>query len=528
MEFNLWGTADEAKPLSRGVRTLLTKAFGVDKPLPRIPEGDVAITESRLAPDDIAALAAIVGADRVTTDFTQKLRRARGKSYPDLIGWRLGGTHDVPDAVVAPATDDEVLDILRWCSREKVAVVPFGGGTSVVGGVDPVRGTMRAVISLDLVLFDDVTDVDAESGLATLGAGLTGPAAEFLLADHGLQLGHYPQSFPYATIGGYAATRSSGQSSAGYGRFDDMVRSFTVVTPSGILEVGAASPATAAGPDLRELFLGSEGIFGVITRVRLRVHPIPEVKRYEAFSFPSFDAGVAGVRAVTQAGAGPTVIRLSDEIESSLNLTSDEAIGDASQAPEGCLCLTMFEGTADHAASRHAETRALLIAAGGTPVGEAPVRSWEQGRFGTPVLRDALLDNGALCETLETATDWSNVARLKKAVTRALADALRETGTMTLTMCHVSHVYRDGCSLYFTVLAARGDDPDAQWRAAKDAACRAIVANGGTITHHHSVGVDHAPYLRDEIGDLGIAVLRAAKRELDPAGIMNPGKLLEA
>ena len=528
MEFNLWGTADEAKPLSRGVRTLLTKAFGVDKPLPRIPEGDVAITESRLAPDDIAALAAIVGADRVTTDFTQKLRRARGKSYPDLIGWRLGGIHDVPDAVVAPATDDEVLDILRWCSRETVAVVPFGGGTSVVGGVDPVRGTMRAVISLDLVLFDDLTDVDAESGLATLGAGLTGPAAEFLLADHGLQLGHYPQSFPYATIGGYAATRSSGQSSAGYGRFDDMVRSFTVVTPSGILEVGAASPATAAGPDLRELFLGSEGIFGVITRVRLRVHAIPEVKRYEAFSFPSFDAGVAGVRAVTQAGAGPTVIRLSDEIESSLNLTSDEAIGDASQAPEGCLCLTMFEGTADHAASRHAETRALLIAAGGTPVGEAPVRSWEQGRFGTPVLRDALLDNGALCETLETATDWSNVARLKKAVTRALADALQETGTMTLTMCHVSHVYRDGCSLYFTVLAARGDDPDAQWRAAKDAACRAIVANGGTITHHHSVGVDHAPYLRDEIGDLGIAVLRAAKRELDPAGIMNPGKLLEA
>ena len=206
----------------------------------------------------------------------------------------------------------------------------------------------------------------------------------------------------------------------------------------------SSPPATAAGPDLRELFLGSEGIFGVITRVRLRIHAIPEVKRYEAFSFPSFDAGVAGVRAVTQAGAGPTVIRLSDEIESSLNLTSDEAIGEASQAPEGCLCLTMFEGTADHAASRHAETRALLIAAG-APVGETPVRSWEQGRFGTPVLRDALRDNGALCETLETATDWSNVARLKKAVTRALADALRDTGTMTLTMCHVPHVYRDGC-----------------------------------------------------------------------------------
>ncbi|HHT31590.1 MAG TPA: FAD-binding oxidoreductase [Corynebacterium sp.] len=526
MEFNLWGTPDEAKPLSHGVQKLLTDVFNVDKPLPRIPDADVLIAETRLGPDDVAALTDIVGASRVTGDKLQKLARARGKSYPDLIGWRLGGVHDVPDAIVAPSTDEQVLEILRWATRERVAVVPFGGGTTVVGGVSPDRGGLRAVISLDLALFDELTDVDAESGLATLGAGLSGPAAELLLADHGLQIGHYPQSFPYATIGGYAATRSSGQSSAGYGRFDEMVRSFTIVTPSGILEVGDASPATAAGPDLRELFLGSEGAFGVITRVRLRVHPVPQVKRYEAFSFPTFEAGVAGLRAVEQAGAGPTVIRLSDEIESSVNLTSGDSIGDGSRAPEGCLCLTMFEGTAEHAASRHAETRALLIAAGGTPAGEGPVRSWEQGRFGAPVLRDGLLDNGAICETLETATDWSNVARLKKAVTRALADTLRSTGTMALVMCHVSHVYREGCSLYFTVIAAQSDDPEAQWWAAKGAACRAIVDNGGTITHHHSIGTDHAPYLADEIGDLGVAVLRAVKSELDPAGIMNPGKLL--
>lgn len=526
MEFNLWGTPDEAKPLSHGVQKLLTDVFNVDKPLPRIPDADVLIDETRLGPDDVAALTVIVGASRVTGDKLQKLARARGKSYPDLIGWRLGGVHDVPDAIVAPSTDEQVLEILRWATRERVAVVPFGGGTTVVGGVSPDRGGLRAVISLDLALFDELTDVDAESGLATLGAGLSGPAAELLLADHGLQIGHYPQSFPYATIGGYAATRSSGQSSAGYGRFDEMVRSFTIVTPSGILEVGDASPATAAGPDLRELFLGSEGAFGVITRVRLRVHPVPQVKRYEALSFPAFEAGVAGLRAVEQAGAGPTVIRLSDEIESSVNLTSGDSIGDGSRAPEGCLCLTMFEGTAEHAASRHAETRALLIAAGGTPAGEGPVRSWEQGRFGAPVLRDGLLDNGAICETLETATDWSNVARLKKAVTRALADTLRSTGTMALVMCHVSHVYREGCSLYFTVIAAQSDDPEAQWWAAKGAACRAIVDNGGTITHHHSIGTDHAPYLADEIGDLGVAVLRAVKSELDPAGIMNPGKLL--
>lgn len=526
MEFNLWGTPDEAKPLSHGVHKLLTDVFKVDKPLPRVPESDVHVGDTLLRPDDFTALEGIVGAGRVTSAKTQKMARARGKSYPDLIGWRLGGVHDVPDAVIAPATDEEVLEILRWATRERVAVVPFGGGTSVVGGINPERGGMRAVISLDLVHFDELSNVDPVSGLATLGSGLTGPAAELLLAGHGLQIGHYPQSFPYATIGGYAATRSSGQSSAGYGRFDEMVRSFTVVTPSGILEVGDASPATAAGPDLRELFMGSEGAFGIITRVRLRVHPIPEVKRYEAFSFPTFEAGAAGLRAVEQAGAGPTVIRLSDEIESSVNLTSGDSIGDGSRAPEGCLCLTMFEGTEEHAASRHAETRALLIAAGGTPCGEGPVRSWEHGRFGAPVLRDGLLDNGAICETLETATDWSNVARLKHGVTRAIADTLRESGTMALVMCHVSHVYREGCSLYFTVIAAQSDDPEAQWWAAKGAACRAIVDNGGTITHHHSIGTDHAPYLAAEIGDLGVAVLRAVKAELDPAGIMNPGKLL--
>lgn len=526
MTFDLWGTPDEAKPLPRGAHKLITKVFRADRPLPRISEEDVHVTESRLTSDDLGALADIVGADHVTEDKEHTLPRARGKSYPDLIGWRLGGTHEVPDAIVAPTTDEEVLAILRWATRERVAVVPFGGGTTVVGGLNPERGGMRAVISLDLVHFDAVTDVDPESGLATFGAGLTGPAAELALAGHGLQIGHYPQSFPYATIGGYAATRSSGQSSAGYGRFDEMVRSFTIVTPAGILEVGAASPATAAGPDLRELFLGSEGAFGIITRVRLRVHPVPEVKRYEAFTFPTFESGVAGLRSVEQAGAGPTVLRLSDEIESSINLTSGDSIGDGSAAPEGCLCLAMFEGTADHTQSRHAETRALLIAAGGTSAGEGPVRSWEHGRFGAPVLRDGLLDNGAICETLETATDWSNVARLKKAVTRALSDSLQATGTMALVMCHVSHVYREGCSLYFTVIAAQSEDPEAQWRAAKAAASRAIVDNGGTITHHHSIGVDHAPYLRDEIGDLGVAVLRAVKAELDPAGIMNPGKLL--
>lgn len=529
MAFNLWGTPDEARPLSPGIRRMLASLLGVDASrVRRVAAADVRLSDPRLSAEDIAALGALVGPDHVTCDRDQRMPRARGKSSLDLLEWREGGVVSAPDAVVAPGTEDEVLALLEWASAEGVAVVPFGGGTSVVGGLTPLDGGFRGVISLDLARFDAVEDVDPVSGLVTLGAGLSGPHAEMLLAEHGLQLGHFPQSFPYATIGGFAVTRSSRQNSAGYGRFDDMVRELTVVTPRGVIHPGRQAPATAAGPDLREVFMGSEGTFGVVTRVRVRVHPIPETKRYEAFTFRTFDAGVEALRAVEQQGTGPTVIRLSDEIESSVNLTSTDRIGEASHAPEGCLCITVFEGTPAHAASRHRETREVLLAHGGESAGEGPARAWEEGRFGAPVLRDSLLDGGALCETLDTATDWSNVPLLKRAVGEALAEGLTGSGTAALVMCHVSHVYPTGCSLYFTVVAAQNGTPVEQWRAVKTAVTGAIVDNGGTVTHHHAVGTDHMPFMGREIGELGVEILRGIKRTLDPAGILNPGKLFDA
>lgn len=538
MKFNLWGTVDEAKPLGDSTRGMLATLMGVRQDPSATTARDVPVTDVTLSPvrmsdADLQAFADIVGASHVSVDDAQRAPRARGKSSLDLLEWRAGRSHEVtaPDAVLAPGTEEEVLAVLEHCATEGIAVVPFGGGTSVVGGLTPAdtdgARTFRAVVSLDLVRFDGLTDVDAESGLATLGAGLTGPAAELLLAEHGLQIGHYPQSFPYATIGGYAVTRSSGQNSAGYGRFDDMVRELTVVTPVGVMTVGHASPASAAGPDMRELMMGSEGVFGVVTKVRLRVHPVPQFKRYEAFTFPDFTTGVAALRAVKQTGTGPTVIRLSDEIESSINLSSGDKAGESS-APPGCMCITMYEGTEAHTASRHKETRELLLSLGATSVGEEPARHWEQGRFNAPVLRDSLLDSGALCETLETCTDWSNVPRLKKAVGDALAESLNTSGTMALIMCHISHVYAEGCSLYFTVVAAQKGDPVAQWRQAKTSVTKALTDNGGTVTHHHAVGADHRPFMSDEIGDLGVDILRAVKNRLDPAGILNPGTLIGA
>ncbi|WP_185975943.1 FAD-binding oxidoreductase [Mycolicibacterium sp. 018/SC-01/001] len=525
MAWNAWGDPEAATPLSSSIRSLLTQALGIDaEPAPEPTLGQVRVRPSALSPADRKGLAEIVGIDNVLVDDIDRLLRAGGKSTLDLLRRRDFGVQDGPDAVLVPGSDDEVAAVLRFCADHSIAVVPFGGGTSVVGGLDPVRGDFKAVVSVDLHRFDALHSLDDVSWEAELGAGLTGPDAERLLGERGFSLGHFPQSFCFATIGGFAATRSSGQDSAGYGRFDDMVRGLRIVTPAGVLDVGRA-PASAAGPDLRQVVLGSEGAFGIITSVRVRVHPVPETTRYEAWSFPDFATGAAALRAVAQTGTGPTVIRLSDEAETGVNLATTDSIGEA-QITGGCLAITAFEGSEAHVASRHAETRELLSANGGTSLGERPARAWEHGRFNAPYLRDGLLSAGALCETLETATTWSNVPRLKAAVTDALTRSLADSGTPALVLCHISHVYPTGASLYFTVVGAQRGNPIEQWRAAKTAASEAMVSVGATITHHHAVGADHRPWMREEVGDVGVAVLRAVKAALDPTGIMNPGKLI--
>ena len=525
MLWNGWGDPAAAKPLSPGIRSLLEQALGIEPTDVAAPSLEqVRLRPSALSPSDREGFAAILGAEHVAVADHDRLLRAGGKSTLDLLRRRDFGVQDAPDAVLLPGSDDEVAAVLRFCADRSIAVVPFGGGTSVVGGLDPTRGRFKAVVSLDLRRLDRLWWLDEVSWEAELGAGVSGPDAERLLGERGFSLGHFPQSFCFATIGGFAATRSSGQDSAGYGRFDDMVRGLRAITPAGTLDLGRA-PASAAGPDLRQLLLGSEGTFGVITRVRVRVHPVPQTTRHEAWSFPDFATGADALRAVVQTGTGPTVLRLSDEAETGVNLATTESIGEQ-QVTGGCLAITVFEGTEAHVASRHQETRDLLTAMGGTSLGDAAAVAWEHGRFNAPYLRDSLLAAGALCETLETATTWSNVPLLKAAVTEALTTALADSGTPALVMCHISHVYPTGASLYFTVVAAQRGNPIEQWRAAKSAASEAMVRNGGTITHHHAVGADHRPWMRDEVGDLGVELLKSVKATLDPAGILNPGKLI--
>lgn len=523
MRWDAWGDPDRVTALSAtqlGMVHDLLKVSAAD--LDPVPYDEVRLRPSQLSAADRDALAAIMGAEQVSTADADRLPRAGGKSTPDLLRRKRRDDQDAPDAVVLPGTDDEVAALLELCADRGIAVVPFGGGTSVVGGLDPVRAPFAAVISLDLRRFDALESLDEVNQEAVLGAGVPAPEAERLLARRGYELGHFPQSFEYATIGGFAATRSSGQDSAGYGRFDDLVRGLRVVTPIGVVDVGGAAPKSAAGPDLRQLFLGSEGVFGVITSVRVRVHPLPETKAYEAWTFRDFASGAAALRAVEQARTGPTVLRLSDEVETALNL----ATGDDAGASGGCLAITAFEGPAALVAARHDATRALLLAHGGTSLGEDPARHWAERRFDGPYLRDPLLAEGALVETFETATSWSKLAALKRAVTETVQAGFAEFGSVSLVLCHISHVYDTGASLYFTVVGAQRGDAIAQWMQIKAAVNDALVSNGATITHHHAVGTDHRNWMSGEVGPVGVQILRAVKATVDPAGILNPGKLI--
>ncbi len=517
-----WGDPDHAPGLGESARALVELAFGLH---PRPAAAEVELPPSRLAPAHREQLEALLGPDAVRTDDAVRRLRTRGKSTPDLLRQREGDLDDAPDVVVRPGDHDQVQQVLAWATRERVAVVPFGGGTSVTGGLVAHRGDLAGVVSLDLGGLRRLIAVDPVASTATLEPGLRGPEAEALLAEHGLMLGHYPQSFEYASIGGFAATRSSGQSSAGYGRFDALVVGLRVATPVGEVRLGTA-PADAAGPDLRQLFLGSEGAFGVITEVTVRVRPLPQVRVYEGWHWPDFTTGAEAMRALAQSDLLPTVLRLSDESETAINLADPGRVGAGQEAAApsgGCLMIVGLEGTEAAVAAKRAAVRDVLEAMGGTPLGEGPGAAWAEGRFAGPYLRDDLLDVGVLVETLETATFWSNRERLYRDVRAALE---AELGEGTLVLCHISHVYPTGCSLYFTVATPGGGDPLARWLPAKAAASEAIVRAGASITHHHAVGTDHRPWLAAGIGEVGVEVLRAVKARLDPAGVLNPGVLI--
>lgn len=505
---------------------------------------EITLPESRLRDEERGKFIAMLGAEQVRADDYERAFHALGRSYHDVLRLRAGDLSTAPDIVLYARNQADVLAVLSYASERGIAVVPFGGGSSVVGGVTAGHGKFGAVVTLDLSLMDRVLDVDRVSMTAEIEAGIYGPALEKALQAQGLTLGHYPQSFEFSTLGGWIAHAGAGQQSNRYGRSADWIVSATVATPRGMLATDNF-PASAAGPRLKDLFIGSEGAFGVVTQARVRIHEAPAKEVYTGFLFKDFESGAQAIRAAVHEDVPSAMLRVSDADETRFyrafgDLGKEHGLKDAlterylaakglDRAPAAMIA--GFEGDTVHVAESQRAFGKIAKRFGALSVGQGMGKRWFDGRFHGPYLRDPMMDRGVGVDTLETSTMWANIPKLHRAVTTALHTAMAETaprpGARRIVMGHISHSYPDGASLYFTYIFPRQLEGEiAQWRKIKAAASDAIAANGGTISHHHGVGEDHLPWIGQEKGELGIAVLRAIKHTLDPNGVLNPGKLI--
>jgi alkyldihydroxyacetonephosphate synthase len=528
--WNGWGDDTVGYPLPANAAAFLNDAVGPAEPVRDAPLREVlaAVPESRLATHAL-----------VNEGAEPRLLHARGQSFPDWVALRSGRVGAFPDGVAWPADAEQVAALLRFAAESGAHVIPYGGGTSVVGHINPEPGGPPA-LTVSLRRMNGLSRLDAASRLATFGAGIAGPELEAQLRARGYTLGHFPQSFEFSTLGGWIATRSSGQQSRAYGRIEDLFAGGTLVAPGGRLSL-PPFPASAAGPDLRQLVLGSEGRLGIITEATVRISPLPADEEFHAIFFPDFENGMLATRSIVQDGLPVSLLRLSTPAETRTTLAlagHERVIGmlermlAARGAGEGkCMLLVGFTGRHDRIRDTRARVIDLAKEAGGVHAGRRFGDQWIRGRFRTPYLRNTLWERGYGVDTLETATTWESVPVTLAAIEGALNGALVPWSERVHVFTHLSHVYPTGASIYTTYLFRLSADPDetiARWEAMKGAASRAIVAAGGTISHQHGVGRDHAPYLVAEKGELGLAALADVARRFDPGGMMNPGKLLPA
>ena len=527
--WNGWGDEGITHVLSGEALGFLRQRVGAGQPILDAGFGAVCagVPASRLAPHPL-----------IDTTPAVRVRHALGQSLPDWFKLRHGRIGAVPDGVAFPDSGEQVRALFDHARDNSIVIIAHGGGTSVAGHLT-VPDDGRPVLAVSMTHLRALHSLDREAQLATFGAGVYGPDLEAQLRAHGYTLGHYPQSFEYSTLGGWIATRSSGQQSLRYGRIEQLFAGGVVETPGGTLAL-PTFPASAAGIDLREMVLGSEGRLGIITEATVRVSPLPAHEAFHAVFFPGWQQAQAAVRQLAQARLPLSLLRLSNAPETRTMLA---LAGHARQIAwlqrylhlRGCgegQCMLMVGASGAPAAVRAAIRSALALARAekGVHVGRRMGDKWKQGRFRNVYLRNAAWEHGYVIDTVETAVDWPRVAAMMAALEQAGTAALATFGERVHAYTHLSHLYPQGASVYTTYvwrLAGSYEQNMARWRALKHAASSAIVAHGGTISHQHGVGTDHAPYLAAEKGALGMAAIGALLRQFDPQGIMNPGKLLQ-
>jgi alkyldihydroxyacetonephosphate synthase len=503
---------------------------------------DIKVPASNASASFVRGLAAIVGAQNVTTDDMARVVHTYGKSLRDLVRIRGNMIKRSPDVVIYPANEAEVQKIVDAAVAADAVIIPFGGGSNIASSLEPIPSEKRTIVSLDLGRLRKVIDIDTDSGLARIEAGAQGPDLEEQLNAQGWTIGHFPDSFTHSTVGGWVATRSSGMQSDKYGDIADIARGLRVVRPGGVL-VLRPLPSTSSGPSVRELILGSEGRLGVITEVTVQVHRVPEKRDVYAYFFPNWKAGMAAMQAIAESDATPSITRISDARETGFSLATSKDRKGLDKFLAGtvlpglmrskgwnlediCLSFIGYEGGTAHAKRQKSLVDAIVKQHGGMGVGKGPGILYDQKKFDTPYLRDFLLDMGAAGDVSETAAPWSKLVGLHEAVYAAANKAFDEIGIKGWIMSHLSHSYHSGACLYFTFAFVFKNDPIAEYDTVKSAIQQAFVDNNGTISHHHGVGLEHAPWLEQDISAEGVKLVTGLLGSADAARTFNPGKIV--
>lgn len=533
--WNGWGNININKKVSAHGAKLIKSHIGKTKKLSSVSLQQVlkTVPKSRLP-------VAMTELDTVSVDNEVRLRHARGQSFPDWIAMHGGDFEVFPDGVAFPESTADVETLLKMASEHDLIVIPFGGGTSVAGHINPQKGS-RPVVTIAMSKMDQLIDLDSESQIATFGAGTQGPAVEAQLDAHGYRLGHYPQSWELSTLGGWIAARSSGQQSLGYGRIEQMFAGGTLVTPQGVLNI-ADIPASAAGPDLREMMMGTEGRAGIFTEVKMRVQSQPEEELFKVAFLPNWEAGKEVLRQAVQKNVRLSMLRLSNAVETDAHLhlgtTPSQFMAISTYLKARGLSsekvMLTYGVSGDKAQNKLALTQFnKLLKQQGSVTGKITDimgSVWAHGRFKFPYLRGTLWEKGIMVDTFETATNWNYIDEQMAQMQQAVQTSLADEGEEVMAFTHISHVYKQGASLYTTYFFRAAQDHAStlsRWQKIKHAASSSLANGTATISHQHGVGRDHAPYLAAEKGKLGIQMTSDMLKSLDPEQRMNPGVLIK-
>jgi alkyldihydroxyacetonephosphate synthase len=546
-----WGWGEDGVSFSHddkpGFKPFLGKHLGidVDKTSARhLAFDELDVPAPELSADLRAALERAVGDEYVSDDPLDRVVHARGKSLRDLVRQRRGDLGRVPDVVVRPGDEEAVTGILSAALEADAVVIPFGGGTSISGSLEAPREETRTVISVDLGRMDRLLEIDETSRLARVQAGVYGPRLEEQLNARGWTFGHYPDSFTHSTLGGWIATRSSGMQSDRYGDIADSTRGLRVVTPAGLLNIRPV-PSTSTGPSVREMVLGSEGRLGIICEATIHVRRLPQERTILGYLFPSWAASIAAMRDVAASEAAPSVTRVADPEETAFSFATKKAstLVDKAQSKalqlfltkrkgfdleQMCLGFIGYEGSERHVAAQRKAVGRIVSHHGGICIGSSPGELYDQKKFDTPYIRDYLLDRGVLGDVSETAAPWSVLPALHAKVSAAARQAFSDLGLRGYVMCHLSHSYHAGACLYFTFAFPPSGTRDEleEYGVVKAAVQQAFVDNGGTLSHHHAVGTEHAEWLEQDLSVPGVGMIKALFDGTDPGANLNPGKIV--